>query len=103
MVDNLRQVKGQYAALKQVLQDISKELKTEPLSALECIKKLPKAQDMADPQARVDCLQKKNAEFKTQVEDQEAQLKEAKELKKRMKAIEVELAATPGRNGTRQQ
>ena len=44
--------------------DMSKELKVEPLSALECIKKLPKEQDMVDLQACVDCLLRENGELK---------------------------------------
>ena len=51
VVDSLQQVKGQYKALEHALQDISKEMKVEPLDALECVKKLPKMQDMEDLQA----------------------------------------------------
>ena len=64
----------------------------ELLNALKRIKKLPKAQDMADLQAWVDCLLKENKELKTQVADREARLKEAEDLKSRKKAMEVELA-----------
>ena len=63
-------------ALKQALQDISKELKVEPLNALEFIKKLPKAQDMGDLQARVDCLLKENGKLKSHIVTKEAQLQE---------------------------
>ena len=72
VIGSLRQVKGQYIALEQALQGISKELKVEPLSTLDCIKKLPKVKDMADLQAWVDCLLKENGELKTQVEEKES-------------------------------
>ena len=100
-------MKGQYAALEHFLQKISKELKVEPLNALECVKKLLKAQDMADLQARVDCLLKEqdmadlraqvdyllkeNGELKSQVATGEAQLKEVGALKA---AVEEELVRT---------
>ena len=95
MVDSLRQVKGQHAALEQALQEINKELKVEQLNVLECIKKLPKGQDMADLQAQIECLLRKNAELKTQVVEKEARLKEVEELKSRTEAMEVELATAP--------
>ena len=59
------------------------ELKVEPLKALEEIRRLPKAQDMADLQARVDYLLRENRELKTQVE----------ELKGKIETMEVELVA----------
>ena len=62
-----------------------------PLNALEHIKKLPKAQDMADLQAQVDCLLKKNRELKIQVAERESQRKEVEELKDRTKALEEKL------------
>ena len=62
-----------------------------PLKVLDAVKQLPKAQDVADLQARMDCLLKENGELRTRVEEGEAQHKELKELKDRVKAIEVEL------------
>ena len=56
------------------------------------IKELPKAQDMADLQAWVDCLLRENIELKTQVADREARLKEAEELEGMTKAMEVKQA-----------
>ena len=53
LLSSLRQVKG------------GKELKVVPLYTLDYIKKLPKVQDMADLQARVDCLLKENGELRT--------------------------------------
>ena len=91
VVDSLRHVKGQYAALEHVLQEISKELKVEPHGALECVKKLSKVQDMEDLQARVDCLLKENGKLKNQVAAKEAQLKEVGALKT---AVEEELVQT---------
>ena len=60
----------------------------EPLNTLEHIKKLPKAQDMADLQAKVDCLLKENGKLKSQVVTKEVELKEMGALKA---AAEAEL------------
>ena len=87
VIGSLRLVKGQYIALEQALQGINKELKVEPLSAMARIKKLPKAQDMADLQVWVDCLLKENRELKTHVEERESRLNEVEELKGRTKAM----------------
>ena len=91
LVSNLKQLKGQYVALEQTLMGIGRELKVPPLQALDGVKKLPKAQAMADLQARVDCLLKENGELRTHVEEGEAQRKELEELKDWVKAIEEEL------------
>ena len=61
---------------------------------MDGIKKLPKAQDMADLQARVHCLLKENGELRIQVAESEAQCKEVEELKDRVKAMEEELKRT---------
>ena len=50
---------------------IGKELKDAPLKALDTVKQLLKAQDVADLQARVDCLLKENEELRIQVEEGE--------------------------------
>ena len=50
--------------MEQVLVSISRELKVEPFNAPEDLETLPKAQDMADLQARVDCLLKDNGKLK---------------------------------------
>ena len=73
---------------------VGRELKVPSLQALDDIKKLPKAQDVADLQARVDCLLKENMELQTRVEEREAQHKELEELKDQVKAIEEELKGT---------
>ena len=65
VIGSLRQVKGEYIALEKALHKISKELKVEPLNMLNYVKKLPKAQDMAELQAQVDCLLMENMELKT--------------------------------------
>ena len=78
-------------ALDHALQEISKKLKVEPLGALECVKKLPKTQDIEDLQAWVDCLLKENGGLKSQVVAIEAQLKEVGALKA---AAEEELVRT---------
>ena len=67
--------------LEQTLQDIDKELNTTPLEALELVKNLPKAQDFADFQAKVDYLLKENGELRSQVAIRKVQLKEAEALK----------------------
>ena len=72
LVNSLRQIKGQYVALEQTLTGVGKELKVAPLKALDAVKQLPKAQDMADLQAWVNCLLKENGELRTQVAEVEA-------------------------------
>ena len=67
VVNSFRQVKSQYAALEHTLQEISKELKMEPLADLECVKNLLKVQDMVDLQAKVNCLLKENGKLRSQV------------------------------------
>ena len=52
---------------------------------------LPKPQDLADLQAKVDCLLKENGELKTKVEEGEALQKEMEELKDQIAAIEEEV------------
>ena len=47
---------------------------------VEHIKVLPKAREMEDLQARIDCLLKENAEFTTQVADRDEKLKDAETL-----------------------
>ena len=78
-------------ALEHAFQEISKKLEVELLGTLECVKKLPKAQDMEDLHARVDCLFKENGELKSQVVAREAQLKEVGALKM---AVEEKLMRT---------
>ena len=65
-----------------------------PLKVLDAIKQLPKAQDVVDLQARVDCLLKENDELWIKVKEGEAQRKELEELKDRVKAMEGELKST---------
>ena len=67
LVDNLSQLKGQYVAIEAALVSINKELKIKPLEAPPHIWALPKAKDMANLRARVDCLLKENGELKTSV------------------------------------
>ena len=51
---------------------IGNELKVAPLKGLDAVKQLLKAQDVADLQARIDCLLKENGELRTHVEEGEA-------------------------------
>ena len=48
---------------------------------MEHVKNLSKAQEIADLQARVDCLLRENGELKSEVAAREAQLQEAEALK----------------------
>ena len=70
---------------------IGNELKVAPLKVLDGVKKLPKMQDLADLQARVDCLLNENRELRTQVAEGEAPCKEIEELKDQDKATKEEL------------
>ena len=69
-----------------------------PLGALDAVKQLPKAQDLADLQAQVDCLLKENGELRIRVEEGKAHqrwcslwCKKLEERKDRVKALEEEL------------
>ena len=71
VVNSYWQIKDQYLVMERTLEEISQELDVEPRLILEHIRKLPKAQDMTNMQARVDCLLKENMELRTQVEEEE--------------------------------
>ena len=58
---------------------------------LDHIRVLPKPQDLADLQARVDCLLKENGELKAKVEEGESLLKEMGELRNRIAVVEEEV------------
>ena len=77
--------------MERTLEEISQELNVKPWLILEHVRKLPKAQDVADLQARVDCLLKENGELWTRVEEGETQSQVLEELKDWMKAIEEEM------------
>ena len=62
---SLRQARRQYLGMEEVLEEINAELGVEPQQVVEHIKALPKAREMEDLQARIDCLLKENAELKT--------------------------------------
>ena len=62
---SLRQAKRQYLSMEEALEEISAELGVEPGQIMEHIKALPKAWEMKDLRARIDCLLKENAELKT--------------------------------------
>ena len=61
---------------------------------LDHTRALPKPQDLADLQARVDCLLKENGEFKAKVEEGESLWKEMGELRNRIAAVEEEVKTT---------
>ena len=77
---SLRQAKRQYLDMEEALEEINAELGVEPRQIMEHIKAVPKAQEMEDLRARINCLLKKNTELKTQVADQNEKLKEAEAL-----------------------
>ena len=91
MVASYRHVKDQYLILERTLEAISFKLDVEPQLILEHLWMLPKAQDMTDLQARVDCLFKENRELKTRVEEDQALRKETEELKDRITVLEAEV------------
>ena len=72
VVESYRQVKEQYLCLEQTLESVSLYLDVEPRFLLEHIQALPKPHDLADLQARVDCLLKQNGELSTKVEEGES-------------------------------
>ena len=84
-------MKEQYQSLEQILEAISLYLDVEPQYILDHIRALPKLQDLADLQARVDCLLRENGELKTKAEEGEALRKEMEELKDRIATIEAEV------------
>ena len=62
---SLQHARSQYLGMEQALEEISSELGVEPRQVVEHIKALPKAREMEDLRARIDCLFKENAELKT--------------------------------------
>ena len=66
--------------MEQALEEISSELGIELPQVVEHVKGLPKAEEMEDLRARIDCLLKENAELKMQVADRDDKLKEAEAL-----------------------
>ena len=66
---------------------MNKTLGVEPCIASEHMKTLSKLQDMADLQARVDCLLKENGKLKAKLAARKAEL--ADTWKKKNKAVEV--------------
>ena len=74
-------VKSQYHSIERFIKAISSYLDVEPADALDCIKALPKPQDLSDLQARVDCLLRENGELKAKAEEGNALRKEVGELK----------------------
>ena len=63
----------------------------EPRYLLDCIQALPKHQELADLQARVDYLLKENGELKAKAKEGESLRKEIGELKNRIATVEEEV------------
>ena len=66
--------------MEEALEEISAELGVEPQQVVEHIKVLPKAREMEDLRAWIDCLLKENTELKMQVADRNDKLKDAEAL-----------------------
>ena len=77
-------MKEQYQSLERILESISLYLDVEPRYLLDHIRALPKPQDLADLQARVDSLLRENGELKTKAEEGKALRKEMEELRNRI-------------------
>ena len=63
--------------MEEALEEISAELGVEPKWIMQHIWALPKAREMEDLRARIDCLFKENAELKRQMANRDAKVKEA--------------------------
>ena len=84
-------MKSQYNSMERFIEAISSYLDSKPVDVLDRIKALPKPQDLADLQARMDCLLRENGELRVKVEEGDALRKEVEELKDWIKAIEKEV------------
>ena len=73
------------------MESISLYLDVEPRYLLDRIQVLPKHQELADLQVRVDYLLKENGELKAKVEEGESLQKEMGELRNRIIAVEEEV------------
>ena len=78
---SLRQAKSKYLIMERMLEELGEELNVELPQLVEQVKKLPKVQELADLQARTNCLLQKNSELKTWVVSQEAELQGMRALK----------------------
>ena len=84
-------MKSQYNSIERFIEAISSYLDVEPADALDCIKALPKPQDLTVLQARMDCLLRKNGELRAKAKEGDALGKEVGELKNWIKAVEKEV------------
>ena len=66
--------------MEEALEEINIELGVEPRQVVEHIKVLPKAREMEDLRARIDCLLKENVKLKMQVANWDEKLKEVEAL-----------------------
>ena len=88
MDNSLRQAKSQYLIMERTLEELGEEVNVELPLLVKHVKKLPKAQELADLQARTNCLLQENSELKAWVVSQEAELQGMRDLKA---AMDVEL------------
>ena len=77
--------------MERFIEAISSYLDSEPADVLDRIKALPKPQDLADLQARMDCLLRENGELRAKAKEGDALRKEVEDLKNRIKAAEKEV------------
>ena len=78
---SLRQSKSQYLIMERTLEELGEELNVELPELVEHVKKLSKAQELVDLQARTNYLLQENSELKTWMVFQEAKLQEMRALK----------------------
>ena len=81
MGSSLRQAKSQYLIMEQMLEELREELNVELLELVEHVRKLPKVEELAELQARTNCLLQKNSELKTWVVSQKVELQGMRALK----------------------
>ena len=91
VIKSYKVVKSQYNSMECFIEAISSYLDSEPSDVLDHIKTLPKPQDLANLQARMDCLLRENGELWAKAEEGNALRKEVGELKNRIKTVEKEV------------
>ena len=84
-------MKSQYNSMERFIEAISSYLDSKPVDVLDRIKAFSKPQDLADLQARMDCLLRENGELRAKAEEGDALRKEVGELKNRIKTVEKEV------------
>ena len=91
VIKSYKVVKTQYNSMERFIDAISSYLDSDPADVLDCIKALPKPQNLADLQAWMDCLLRENEELRAKAEEGDALRKEVEELKNWIKVAEKEV------------